>query len=47
VCNQGEKYETYGKLLKKQIATNPLRIFTLGLIPSIFRNGILASGFIP
>jgi hypothetical protein len=47
VCNQGEKFESYGKLLRKQIEINPVRMFTLGVIPSTFRNILMTVGFIP
>lgn len=39
--------QSYGQLYKEVSKGNPLRIFTLGVIPSFFRNFILCTGFTP
>ena len=39
--------KSYGTILSETMRSNPIRLFTLGLFPSLFRNVTLAAGFAP
>ena len=47
VMNGSIESKTYKQILRETMKGNPVRLFTLGIIPSIIRNITICTGFLP